>query len=140
VIGRLGVQEPEATTTHAKAESARQAEPGMGEHLSSTAPSTTARARADASACGALARPLRWGVGAGVPRHPSHGLRIPLLPHPPRGGPGAFQLQQARPARLSLHFGSRGRAVQKPRFMPLRTAQAVARQLQARHIGLVAVL
>jgi hypothetical protein len=43
-------------------------------------------------------------------------------------------------ARLSLHFGSRGRAVQKPRLMPLRTAQAVARQLQARHIGLVAVL
>jgi len=42
-------------------------------------------------------------------------------------------------ARLSLHFGSRGRAVQKPRLMPLRTAQAVARQLQARHIGLVAV-
>ena len=43
-------------------------------------------------------------------------------------------------ARLSLHFGSRGRAVQKPRLMPLRTAQAVARQLQARHIGLVTVL
>jgi hypothetical protein len=43
-------------------------------------------------------------------------------------------------ARLSLHFGSRGQAVQKPRLMPLRTAQAVARQLQARHIGLVAVL
>ena len=46
----------------------------------------------------------------------------------------------AASARLSLHFGSRGRAVQKPRLMPLRTAQAVARQLQARHIGLVAVL
>ncbi len=43
-------------------------------------------------------------------------------------------------ARLSLHFVSRGRAVQKPRLMPLRTAQAVARQLQARHIGLAAVL
>jgi hypothetical protein len=38
-----------------------------------------------------------------------------------------------------LHLGSRGRAVQKPRLMPLRTAQSVARQLQARHIGLVAV-
>ena len=46
----------------------------------------------------------------------------------------------AASARLSLHFGSRGRSVQKPRLMPLRTAQAVARQLQARHIGLVAVL
>jgi hypothetical protein len=43
-------------------------------------------------------------------------------------------------ARLSLHFGSRGRAVQNPRLMPLRTAQAVARRRQARHIGLVAVL
>jgi len=43
-------------------------------------------------------------------------------------------------ARLTLHFGSQGRAVQKPRFMPLCTAQAVARKLQARHIGLVAVL
>ena len=43
-------------------------------------------------------------------------------------------------ARLSLHFGSQGRAVKKPRLMPLRTAKSVARQLQARHIGLVAVL
>jgi len=46
----------------------------------------------------------------------------------------------AASARLSLHFDSRGRAVLKPRLMPLRTAQAVARQLQARQIGLVAVL
>jgi hypothetical protein len=29
----------------------------------------------------------------------------------------------AASARLSLHFGSQGRAVQKPRMMPLRTAQ-----------------
>jgi hypothetical protein len=43
-------------------------------------------------------------------------------------------------ARLSLHIGSRGRAVQKPRLMPLRTAQSVVRQLQGRHIGLAAVL
>ena len=43
-------------------------------------------------------------------------------------------------ARLSLHLGSRGRAVQTPPLMPLRTAQSAARQLQARHIGLVAVL
>ena len=46
----------------------------------------------------------------------------------------------AAAARLSMHCGSRGWAHQKPRRMPLRTAQAVARQLQARHIGLVAVL
>jgi hypothetical protein len=42
--------------------------------------------------------------------------------------------------RLTLHFGRRGRPVLKPRFLPLRTAQAVARQLQARHIGTVSVL
>jgi hypothetical protein len=30
--------------------------------------------------------------------------------------------------------------VQKPRLMPLSTAQSVARQLQARHIGTVSVL
>jgi hypothetical protein len=51
-----------------------------------------------------------------------------------------FSSSKPASARLSLHFGSRGRAFQKPRLMPLRTAQAVARQLQARHIGLVAVL
>ena len=80
-------------------------------------------------------------LGAGVPRHPSHGLRFPLLPHPPCGGPVGFRVQQARLIGPPLlHFGSRGQAVQKPRLMPLRTAQAVARQLQARHIGLVAVL
>ena len=61
----------------------------------------------------------------------------PWPTHPPRGGLGAFQLQQAR---LSLHLGSRGRAVQKPLLMPLRTARAVMRQIQARLIGLVAVL
>ena len=41
---------------------------------------------------------------------------------------------------LTLQFGSRDRAVQKLRLMPLCTAQAVARQLQGRHIGLVAML
>jgi hypothetical protein len=48
--------------------------------------------------------------------------------------------KSAASGRLSLHFGSRGRAIQKPCLKPLRTAQAVARQLQARHIGLAAVL
>ena len=48
--------------------------------------------------------------------------------------------QAARVSRLSLHYGRRGQPVQKPRFMPLLKAQAVARKLQARHIGLVAVL
>ena len=45
----------------------------------------------------------------------------------------------AASARPSLHFGRRGRAVQKPRLMQLGTTQAMARQLQALHIGLVAV-
>jgi len=48
--------------------------------------------------------------------------------------------KSASSSRLSLHFGSQGRAVQKPRLMPLRTDKAVARRLQAHHIGLVAVL
>lgn len=48
--------------------------------------------------------------------------------------------QAASEPRITLHFGRRGQAVKKPRFMPLLKAQAVARQLQARHIGLVAVL
>ena len=52
--------------------------------------------------------------------------------------PGASQA--ARVSRLSLHYGRRAQPVQKPRFMPLLLAQAVARKLQARHLGLVAVL
>ncbi|MFN9934259.1 MAG: hypothetical protein ACK55R_15040 [Cyanobacteriota bacterium] len=48
--------------------------------------------------------------------------------------------QAASVSRLRLHFGRQGQPVQKPRFMPVHRAQAVARQLQARHIGLVAVL
>ena len=42
--------------------------------------------------------------------------------------------------RITLHIGRRGRPVQKPRYMPLRRAQAVARQLQARQVGTVSVL
>lgn len=48
--------------------------------------------------------------------------------------------QAASVSRLRLHFGRQGQPVQKPRFMPLRKAQAVASKVQARHIGLVAVL
>jgi hypothetical protein len=48
--------------------------------------------------------------------------------------------KSAASGRLSLHFGSRVRAIQKSCLMPMRTAQVVARQLQARHIGLAAVL
>ena len=42
--------------------------------------------------------------------------------------------------RLTIHIGRRGRPVQKPRLMPLRTATAIARKLQASHIGTVSVL
>ncbi len=41
---------------------------------------------------------------------------------------------------IVLPIGRRGRPVGKPRFMPLRHAQAVAQQLQARRIGTVSVL
>jgi predicted Abi (CAAX) family protease len=40
--------------------------------------------------------------------------------------------------RVTVHIGRRGRPVQKPRLMPLRTA--TARKLQASHIGTVSVL
>jgi hypothetical protein len=97
--GRTGSTAPERSGVRAGRR------PGRGEHHTSTAPSTSARARADASRDSsrgslrnaALARPLRRGMGAGVPRHPSHGLRFPLLPHPPRRGPGAPQRQPGRP-------------------------------------------
>lgn len=42
--------------------------------------------------------------------------------------------------RVTVHIGRRGRPVQQPRLMPLRTAMAVARKLQARGIGTVSVL
>jgi len=43
-------------------------------------------------------------------------------------------------ARITMPIGRRGRPVSKPRFMPLRRAQAIARQLQAHRIGTVSVL
>lgn len=42
--------------------------------------------------------------------------------------------------RITIHIGRRGRPVLKPRLMPLRTAQSIARELQARRIGTVSVL
>lgn len=52
--------------------------------------------------------------------------------------PGA--LKAASEPRVTVHIGRRGRPVLKPRLMPLRTAQSIARQLQARRIGTVSVL
>ena len=42
--------------------------------------------------------------------------------------------------RVTLHIGRRGRPVQKPRLMPLRTAFTFARKLQAARVGTVSVL
>ncbi len=52
--------------------------------------------------------------------------------------PGA--LKAASEPRITVDIGRRGRPVLKPRLMPLRTAQSIARQLQARRIGTVSVL
>ena len=46
----------------------------------------------------------------------------------------------ANEPRITLYVGRRGRPVKKPRFLPLRTAQAVARQMQAGHVGTISVL
>ena len=52
--------------------------------------------------------------------------------------PGA--LKAASEPRITVPIGRRGRPVLQPRLMPLRTAQSIARQLQARRIGTVSVL
>ena len=52
--------------------------------------------------------------------------------------PGA--LKAALEPRITVPIGRRGCPVLKPRLMPLRTAQSIARQLQARRIGTVSVL
>ena len=49
-------------------------------------------------------------------------------------------LKAATEPRITVHIGRRGRPVLKPRLMPLRTAQSIALQLQARRIGTVSVL
>ena len=49
-------------------------------------------------------------------------------------------LKAASEPRVTVQIGRRGRPVLKPRLMPLRTAQSIARQLQARRIGTVSVL
>jgi hypothetical protein len=49
-------------------------------------------------------------------------------------------IKAASEPRITIHFGRRGRPVQKPRLIPLRTAMAIARRLQARHVGTVSVL
>ena len=52
--------------------------------------------------------------------------------------PGA--LKAASQPRITVPIGRRGRPVLQPRLMPLRTAQSIARQLQARRIGTVSVI
>ena len=88
-----------------------------------------------------LARPLRQGLGAvflAIPSMATASLCCPirrvmvLVP--------ASSSQGASVPRLTLHYGRSGQPVQKPRYMPLLKAQAVARKLQSRHFGLVAML
>ena len=50
------------------------------------------------------------------------------------------ELKAASEPRITVHIGRRGRPVLHPRLMPLRTAQSIARQLQAQRIGTVSVL
>jgi hypothetical protein len=51
--------------------------------------------------------------------------------------PGSKPFDQPR---VTVHIGRRGRPVQKPRLMPLRTALSVARKLQAAEVGTVSVI
>ena len=71
----------------------------------------------------------RWG---GV-RHRAGGSRVVVHVYPGSS-------KAASEPRLKLLFGRRGKPVIKPRLMPLRVAQAVALQLQARRVGTVSVL
>jgi hypothetical protein len=50
------------------------------------------------------------------------------------------ELKAASEPRITVHIGRRGRPVLHPRLMPLRTAQSIARQVQAQRIGTVSVL
>ena len=52
--------------------------------------------------------------------------------------PGGIKAPDAE--RQVVFYGGRGRPVKKPRFIPARLAHQLARKLQARRLGTVAVL
>jgi hypothetical protein len=52
--------------------------------------------------------------------------------------PGGIKAPDAE--RQVVFYGRRGRPVKKPRFIPARLAHQLARKLQARRLGTVAVL
>lgn len=106
------------------------------------APAATARARAEASPIPQGLGPWRGRCSRGVerliPSMASDSLCCPIRQVVVHFYPGSNKA--VCEPRLTLHFGRRGRPVQKPRLLPLRTAMAVARKLQARHIGTASVL
>ena len=52
--------------------------------------------------------------------------------------PGGIKAHDAE--RLTVFYGRRGLPVKKPRFIPARLAHQLARKLQAKRLGTVAVL
>ena len=102
-------------TTNTQAGASKSSGAKAGASSTCTAPSTSARARADESACGALDRPLPWGVGTVfLAIHPmaSASLCCPIRCVVVLVTSGSSKLSSS--ARLFLHFGRRGRAVQIP--------------------------
>ena len=52
--------------------------------------------------------------------------------------PGGIKAHDAE--RITVFYGRRGKPVKKPRFIPAQLAHQLARKLQARRLGTVAVL
>ncbi len=52
--------------------------------------------------------------------------------------PGGIKAPDAE--RITVFYGRRGKPVKKPRFIPAQLAHQLARKLQARRLGTVAVL
>jgi len=52
--------------------------------------------------------------------------------------PGGIKAPNAE--RITVFYGRRGKPVKKPRFIPAQLAHQLARKLQARRLGTVAVL
>ncbi len=52
--------------------------------------------------------------------------------------PGGIKAADAE--RITVFYGRRGKPVKKPRFIPAQLAHQLARKLQARRLGTVAVL
>ncbi len=113
----------------------------MGEHHTSTAPSTSAAQGLTQAPAAPL--PGRCGGALGpvfLAIHPmaSASLCCPVRQVLVHVYPGSSKAWSE--PRVTVHIGRRGRPVQKPRLMPLLTALSVARKLQAAGVGIVSVL